>query len=192
MDADRGVSLVELLIVMLVITSVAGISVPVAASVVDANRARQAAAFLSSRFMLARQQAIGSGANVGVVFDWDGSQWTVRVCRDGARNGLRRADIRSGADPCIEGPYSMRQLFPGVEIAVDPLLRGPGGEAGSPNPVRFGSADLVSFAASGSCTAGSVFLRSAGGAEYIVRVAGVTSRIRVMRYERAASAWSTP
>jgi hypothetical protein len=86
----------------------------------------------------------------------------------------------------------MRQLFPGVEIAVDPLLRGPGGEAGSPNPVRFGSADLVSFAASGSCTAGSVFLRSAGGAEYIVRVAGVTSRIRVMRYERAASAWSTP
>jgi type II secretory pathway pseudopilin PulG len=125
MGTDRGASLVELLIVMLVLTSVTGISVPVATSVVDANRARQAAAFLSSRFMLARQQAIGSGANVGVVFDWDGSQWAVRVCRDGARNGLRRADIRSGADPCFEGRTGCGNYFPASRLPSIRCCAGP-------------------------------------------------------------------
>ncbi len=182
-------TMVEVLAAVLVVAALVALSAPAAASVVDASRVRHAAGFLSSRFRLARQEAVGRGVNVGVVFDFVAGAWSLRVCRDGTRNGLRRADIQSGADPCFDGPYDLRSLFPNVEVAVDPALRGPTGEPGSPDPVRFGTADLVSFSPVGSCTAGSLFLRSRGGAQYAVRVGGVTGRIRVLWYESAISGW---
>jgi type II secretory pathway pseudopilin PulG len=188
--SDVGTTVVELLVVLLVIAVSVALSAPVAASVIDASRARHAATFLSSRFRLARQEAVGLGVNVGVVFDQDAAgAWSVRVCRDGTRNGLRRADIQSGADPCFDGPYRVDELFPTVQVYVDPQLRGPAGEPGSPDPVRFGTANLVSFSPLGSCTAGSLFLRSKAGTPYVVRVGGATGRIRVMWYEASVPGW---
>lgn len=188
--SDAGTTIVELLVVLLVIAVSVALSVPVAASVVDASRARHAATFLSSRFRLARQEAVGLGVNVGVVFDQSAAGgWSIRVCRDGSRNGLRRADIQSGDDPCFDGPYRVDELFPSVRVYVDPQLRGPAGEPGSPDPVRFGTANLVSFSPLGSCTAGSLFLRSRAGTQYVVRVGGATGRIRVLWYEAAISGW---
>lgn len=187
--SDRGATVVELLVVSLVVAGLAALSAPVTASVIDASRVRHAASFLSARFRLARQQAVGLGANVGVVFNQTNGHWQVRVCRDGSGNGLRRADIQSGVDPCIDGPHDIAELFSAVDVAVDAALRGPGGEAGSPDPVRFGSANIVSFSPMGSCTAGSLFLRSRAGAQYVVRVGGATGRIRVLWYEPASSVW---
>jgi hypothetical protein len=178
-----------LLIVLLSAGVIAAMAAPLTAGVVEAGRIRHAAGFLSSRFRLARQEAIARSANVGVVFDIEDEGWRLRVCRDGTRNGLRRADVQSGVDPCFDGPYALDELFPSVTIAVDPALRGPGGEPGSADPVRFGSADIVSFSPLGSCTAGSVFLRSRSGQQFTVRVGGLTSRIRVLWYEPAQSAW---
>jgi type II secretory pathway pseudopilin PulG len=188
-QSDLGTTVVELLVVLLVVAVLVALSAPVAASVIDASRARHAASFFSSRFRLARQQAVGLGVNVGVVFDQNGGHWSVRVCRDGTRNGVRRTDIQSGADPCFDGPYQVDELFPSVEVVVDPQLRGPGGEPGSADPVRFGTADLVSFSPVGSCTAGSLFLRSRAGTQYVVRVGGVSGRIRVLWYETAIAGW---
>lgn len=181
--------MVEILVVVLVAVVLVALSAPVAASVIDASRARHAASFVTSRFRLARQQAVSLGVNVGVVFDQTAGRWVVRVCRDGSRNGLRRVDIQSGADPCVDGPYDMAELFSGVDVAVDPALSGPGGEPGSPDPVRFGTANIVSFSPIGSCTAGSLFLRSRAGAQYVVRVGGVSGRIRVLWYELATGTW---
>jgi hypothetical protein len=56
--------------------------------------------------------------------------------------------------------------------------------------VRFGSADLISFSPLGSCTSGSLFLRSRAGAQYIVRVAGGTGRVRVLMHETGG--WKQP
>lgn len=187
--SDSGATIIELLIALMALASLAALTTPVAASVVDASRVRHAAGFLSSRFRLARQEAVGRGVNVGVVFDQVGGKWSVRVCRDGTRNGLRRAEIQSGADPCLDGPHHMDALFPHVSVGVDPLLRGPAGEPGSPDPVRFGSANLISFSPLGSCTAGSLFLRSSSGAQYVVRVGGVNGRIRVFRYDSPNAGW---
>lgn len=182
--SDAGATVLELLIVLLMIVALSAISAPVAASVIDAGRARQAAVFLGTRFRLAHQQAVTLGANVGVVFDQVGGQWQVRVCRDGSRNGLRRADIQSGADPCPDGPHNLTDMFPGVEVGVDPQLRGPSGEPGSPDPVRLGSSNIASFSPIGSSTTGTVFLRSRGGAQYAVRLSGIAGRLRVLWYER--------
>ena len=189
--ADSGATLIELLIALLVVAAMCMFTAPVAANVVDASRVRHAAAFLTSRFRLARQEAINRGANVGVVFDLTGAQWSLRVCRDGTGNGLRRSEILAGTDPCFEGPHELAELFPAVNIAVDPVLRGPVGEPPSPDPVRFGSANMLSFSPLGSCTSGSLFLRSRGGVQYVVRVGGGTGRVRVLFHERVGG-WREP
>ena len=194
MDATRedGASLVEVLVVVAVIMALVGFSVPVSAGVVDAGRARQAASFVASRFRLARIEALNKGANVGVVFDLVSNRWSIRICRDGNRNGLRRADIRTGTDPCVDGPHHFTALFPGVEIAVDPSLQGPGGEPPSPDPVRFGTSDMASFSPNGSCTSGSLFLRTPRSQQYVVRISGVNGRLRVFRFDLGAGLWREP
>jgi len=185
---DQGTTLIELLLVVVVVAVLCSFTAPVAADVVDASRVRHAASFLTSRFRQARQEAVNAATNVGIVFDLVGTRWSLRVCRDGTGNGLRRLEIQAGTDPCFEGPHELTALFPGVDIAVDPALRGPAGEPGSADPVRFGSANMLSFSPMGSCTAGSLFLRSRAGAQYVVRVGGGNGRVRVFRHE-VANGW---
>ena len=189
---DAGASLIDMLLVLAIVAMVTGISVPASGTFVDGSRARQAAAFVASRFRLARIEALNNAANVGVVFDLVGGRWSIRICRDGNRNGLRRADIGTGVDPCVDGPHHFNALFPGVEIAVDPALRGPAGEPPSPDPVRFGTSDMASFSPNGSCTAGSLFLRTPRAEQYVVRMAGVNGRLRVFKYDLGARLWREP
>jgi len=186
---ERGASLIELLIVFVLIAILAAMAAPSTVNAMDAGRARQAAGFLASRLRLAKQQAVLRTASVGLVFNAAGTRWTFRVCVDGNGNGLRRSEITAGQDTCVDGPYDLAQLYPGVSIAVDSALRGPDGEPGSADPVRLGSSDLASFSASGSCTSGSVFVRSAKGEQYLIRIAGTNGRLRILRYDRGSRAW---
>jgi prepilin-type N-terminal cleavage/methylation domain-containing protein len=187
--ADPGVSLLELLIVVTVALILAGFALPTTAAAIDEGRGRQAAAFVAGRLRDAKQQAVTRTAAAGLVFDFTGGRWTFRLCVDRNASGLRRADLRVNKDTCVDGPVDVAGLFPGVSVAVDGSIRGPEGDAPSSDPVRFGASDLASFSPSGGCTAGSIFIRSARGAQYAVRVAGVTGRLRVLRYDAAARTW---
>ena len=185
----EGYSLIELLLVLIAATTFISITLPMTAVSTDAERARHAASFVATRFRLARQQAVARTASVGLVFDQLNGRWVVRVCADANGNGLRRAEVNAGIDRCLDGPHDLETMFPGVRVAVDSSLQGPGGEPGSPDPVRFGASNIASFSSSGSCTAGSLFLRSARDVQYAVRVAGVTGRTRILRYNAAAGTW---
>lgn len=159
-------------------------AVPQTAGMTEAARARQAASFIAARARQARQEAILHGANVGLVFDFVAGRWLIRGCRDGTGNGLRRAEIQSGADPCSDGPFDIGQLFPGLSIGVDATIRGPAGEPPNADPVRFGNANLASFSPIGTCTSGSLYLRSRNGSQYAIRILGGSGRLRVLRYDR--------
>jgi hypothetical protein len=185
----NGASLPEALIVLALAGLVSAIALPVTAASVDAGRAWEAASFVTSKLRLARQQAAVRTSSVGLVFDDVAGRWMIRVCVDGNRNGLRRAEILDGTDRCPEGPFELESLFPGAHVAVDGSLRGPDGEPGSSEAVRFGRSDIASFSPGGSCTAGSLFVRSAKGVQYAVRVAGVTGRTRILRYDPGTSVW---
>lgn len=185
----EGYSLVELLVVLVAATTFISITLPMTAVTRDAERARHAASFVATRFRLARQQAVARTASVGLVFDQLNGRWVVRVCADDNGNGLRRSEVTAGIDRCLDGPHDLETMFPGVRVAVDSSLRGPGGEPGSPDPVRFGASNIASFSPSGSCTAGSLFLRSARDVQYAVRIAGITGRTRILRYNPAAGIW---
>jgi hypothetical protein len=189
---DRGATLLEVLLVVALVVLVVSLATPLTGAAVEAERIRQAATFISARFQHARQRAVAASASVGVVFDTTGGRSVFRVCVDGNGNGLRRAEIDAGQDSCPEGPYDLGVLFPGVRIAVDAALRGPDGEPGSADAVRFGRSEMASFSPAGTCSSGSLFLKSATGAQYVVRVAGVTARTRVLRYDTATGHWSEP
>jgi len=168
----------------------AGMAVPVTASAIDSSRARHAAGFVASRLRLARQQAVYKTRFVGVVFQQTAiGRWRFTICVDGNGNGIRRAETASGKDPCSEGPYDLADMFADIAIAVDPTLGGPEGSAASPNPVRFGSSQIASFSPAGSCTAGTVYLRSRKGVQYAIRVGNVTGRTRILRYEPGSRRW---
>lgn len=190
--SEAGATVVELLAVAGVFAVMAAIAAPLTATAADAGRIRQAAAFVSSRFRLARVEAVNRSAHVGVVFDFVNGRWRLRICRDATGNGLRRAEIASGLDPCFDGPHEFAAMFPGVDIAVDAGLVGPAGEPGSSDPVRFGTPDIASFAPTGGCTAGSLFLRSARGQQYAIRMAGANARLRVFRFDSGAGVWAQP
>jgi hypothetical protein len=101
---------------------------------------------------------------------------------------VRRADITRGRDVCTPA-VTLSDLYTGVAIAVDASLPDPDGGPGSSDPVRFGASDLASFTPAGTATAGTVFLRTSGGVQFAVRVAGVTARTRVLRYESGRRQW---
>jgi type II secretory pathway pseudopilin PulG len=180
----------EVLLVLALVAVVLGLTAPAVGSVRDAGRLRQAAGYLGSKIRWARQQAASTGVHTAVVFDRVAGAWTFRLCHDGNGNGVRRAELASGTDPCGRTVEQLPSLFPGVDIGVDAGLRGPSGEPGSADAVRLGSADLMSCSPAGSCTSGTVFIRSVRGAHSAVRIAGVTGRTRILRHDRTG--WREP
>jgi hypothetical protein len=135
-------------------------------------------------------QAVARSATSAIVFDQVDGQWRLRRCVDGNGNGVRRADIARGQDTCAAGAIEIGGLFSGVGIGVDPALPDPDGGPGSTDAVRFGGSDIASFSPVGTATAGTVYLRSAGGVQFAVRVAGVTGRTRVLRFDTARHRWT--
>jgi hypothetical protein len=189
-SAALGATLTDLVMAMAVVLVMSGLSAPVIANAVEDGRLRHAAGFIATRFRLARSRAAATSTAIAVLFDrTTGGRWQFRVCEDGNGNGVRRADVDAGRDRCVDGPHDLAALFPGVAVGSDPAIRGPDGEPGSVDPVRFGAGDLASFSPAGTCTSGSLWLRSRSGSQFSVRVAGVTGRARVLRYDRAAALW---
>jgi hypothetical protein len=180
---------VEVIIALVLAITLAGLALPATASALDDGRARQAAGFAAGELRDAKQQAVMRGASVGLAFDLAGTRWTYRRCVDGNANGVRRADMKIGKDRCAD-PIDVSALFPGVSVAIDPTIRGPDDDPPSADPVRFGASNLASFSPAGSCSAGTLFLRSARGVQFAVRVAGVTGRMRVLRYNPGTRKWS--
>jgi type II secretory pathway pseudopilin PulG len=185
-----GVSLVELTITLAIVALTAAMAAPVFASSIDAGRARQAAQYLAAECRNARTQAVARSAASALVFDEVAGRWRIRRCLDGNGNGVRRADISAGRDVCADGSIELGELFSGVVIGVDPSLPDPDDGNGQSDPVRFGASNLASFTPAGTATAGTVYVRSAGGAQFAVRVAGVTGRTRVLHYETSLHQWT--
>lgn len=184
-----GTSLIELTIALGIVSLIASMSAPVLAGAADAGRAREAAQFLAAECRSARAEALSRTTTASLVFDIVNGRWRFRKCVDGNGNGTRRADITGGRDTC--GPSAeVSELFSGVHVDVPVGLPDPDGGAPTNGAVRLGSSDIASFTPVGTATAGTVYLRSDGGAQYAVRVAGATGRVRVLRYDAAAHNWS--
>lgn len=186
---SEGMSLVELTIALAIVSLASLMSAPVLAGAADAGRAREAAQFLAAQCRAARMEAIARNTTASVVFDVVAARWRFRRCVDGNGNGMRRADITSGRDTCLQST-DVAELFQGVRVEVPAGLPDPDGGSPTNGAVRFGSSDIASFAPAGTASAGTVYLRSERGVQYAIRVAGITGRVRVLRYETVSRTWS--
>jgi len=186
---EAGVSLVELLMVGACLVLVAGMSAPAVARAVDAARARHAAGVIASWIREGRHQAVARTRAAGVVFDQtEDGRWSLRSCQDGNANGLRRRDVDAGIDTCRRA-LTVDDAFPGVSLALPDGVRGPDGRTAGTDPVRFGRGDMASCSPAGTCSPGTCFVLSRGGALYAVRLAGATGRLRILRYDEGSAAW---
>jgi hypothetical protein len=185
-----GFCWVDVLLTLVLMMTTAAMAVPLMARTAEATRVRDAAGFVAGRIRLAKQSAAAANRSVAVVFDEGARGWSLRICRDDDGNGVRRADIASGRDRCVEGPWVLADLFPRLTVALDPALPGIDDEPAGGEAVRFGRSAMASCSNAGGCTPGTIFLRGSSGDQYAVRVGGTTGRTRALRFDRGTARWT--
>lgn len=188
--ADRGMSLIELLFVVSITGTLAAVAIPVSTSAVDEFRARSAARHVAQQVARLRAEAVKRSAFVGLQFVADGGDYRYTSYVDGNANGIRTADITSGADPRVREPEMLGWNFPGVTFGIAAGVPDADNQAvTSPDGVRIGSAHILSLSPNGSATPGTLYVMSVHGAQYAVRVLGATGRARVLKFDRSTNRW---
>lgn len=187
----RGFSLVESLVVLALATSVLVAALPVFAGLADTADAAAAARYLATRLAAARADASRRQRTVALRVTTAPAA-AVETFVDGDGDGISAADIAAGIDARIAGPDLLAVHFPRVRLAiaadVPAIDDGPALHAGD-DPVRLGTTDQISVSPLGTSTSGTVYLASRYGVQFAVRVAGVTGRARVFRFDAGARAW---
>ena len=135
-----------------------------------------------SQFRLAYSRAVRTGLYTAIRFERqdDGTVWYA-VYEDGDGDGVLSADIRSGQDRRLSGPFPLSGGAPGVRIGFNPGVPAIPPDRGllSGDPVRFGVSDILSFSPLGTATPGTFYL-AGDGSQAAVRVTGGTARVRLM------------
>jgi prepilin-type N-terminal cleavage/methylation domain-containing protein len=179
---DRGFTLVETLVVVAIVLVMAVAALPpFRAHFADAHLVGAGQQF-KSQFRLAHSAAVRGGVYTAIRFERhdDGTVWYA-VYRDGNANGVRSADIASGQDERVSGPFPLSGGAPGVWVGINPGIPAPPPEHGqlSGDPVRFGTSDILSFSPFGTATPGTFYL-AGDASQAAVRVTGGSARVRLM------------
>jgi hypothetical protein len=166
------------MVVLFVILILVTITVPPALGLAREYHLRGAAHGLRGLIRQVRSLAAAQARYAGIVFDEVSGEPFMSVHVDGNGNGIRRAEVESGIDPRVRGPWLLTSEFPGVRYGAPP--------AGASDPglpgLRIGASRILSFSPLGSSTSGSILLSNEYGLVYGVVVFGPTGRTRVGRY----------
>jgi len=181
----RGHSLVELLVVLGIIMVMAAVALPQFRPMfADAHLVGAGKAF-RTQFRLAASAAVRGNVYTAIRFERRGAEVWYATYRDGNDNGIRSADIRSGRDELVAGPFP---LAVGATVRVGFLPRVPAipPDRGTleGDPIRFGSSDILSFSPLGTATPGTFYL-AGDGAQAAVRVTPGSARVRLMIWRGA-------
>jgi hypothetical protein len=175
-----------------ILVTLAAMTLPQLLSGLDDVRAGMAARYLAHRMGLARLEAIKRSARVGFRFESAGDGYRYAAYLDGNGNGLRTADITAGIDPILGEGERIGDRFAGVSFSLgDGIPDVDGSVAPGASPVRFGSAGILTFTPLGTASSGTVYIRSRTGAQYAVRVLGVSARTRVLHFDTGQARWVT-
>ena len=178
----RGTSLTELLVVLLILGLVFALSLPALSDLLAEEGLATAAREVSGILNMARSRAVFQGVDVGVKWISSGGDLVLSVYQDGNGNGVTTADIRTGVDRLVGGPYWLRGKYPGISFSFVPGFDGldPGGAPiGSvTDPLRFGRSDICSFSPIGKASPGTVYLSNKKRRQAAVRVTPANAKIQ--------------
>lgn len=185
---STGTSLIEVTLVLAIVSCLLGVGLPALTNVTEARRARDAAEFVAGQLRMARQRAVLTGRHNAIVFEDLAGETGWRVCEDRDWDGVSREDIGAGVDRC-EGPAQALSLwFSQVRVGYAPGVPNLEGDIDAA-PLRFGLARMAVFSPTGTSSSGTLAVLGEGGNQFMVRVAGVTGRTRVLRFDRGRRVW---
>jgi len=190
--APHGFTLIELMLAMSVSVVLVGIALPVGGDALDDMRARAAARYLSGRIAANRLAAINRSRSIGIRFTPAIPDYAFAAYVDGNANGIRTADILSGADSLTGTSRQLGSDFRGVHFGLAIGISDVDGiRNSSSDGVRIGTARILTLSPDGTATSGTLYLQG-GHAQYAVRVLGATGRTRVLKYESGSRSWVSP
>lgn len=187
-----AVSLLDMMFVLALSATLAGMAVAQTLGALDDMRAVAAARYVSSRLQQTRIEAIARGHRAALRFDQVANGYAYRTFVDGNRNGVLSADIQSGVDRPIDPSDALGHRFAGVEFGAIPGL--PSVDPPSPppgtDPIRTGASDMVTFTPIGTATSGSLYIRGRNHIQLVVRIFGQTGKTRVLRFDSRHQQWN--
>ena len=181
----------EVIFVVALISTTAGLALPQLAGSLEEIRSRAAVRYLTARLQKIRTEAVMRSANVGVRFTADGRGFTFGTFADGNGDGIRASDIAAGIDTRITPEERLSDHAAGVDFGVLPGLPAVDSSSAPPgsDPIRTGPSDLLVFTPLGTTTSGSLYIRSASR-QYVVRLLGETGRTRILAFDPRQQTWS--
>src|SRR5688572_30735677 len=120
---SAGYTLIELLLVTSIVATLAALSVPVTAGVLDEVRTAMAARYLEGRILNARATAVRRSTRVALRFEPVDGDYRFGEFADGNGNGVRSSEIAAGLDPEIAPARRLSDFFPGIVFGVQPGVR---------------------------------------------------------------------
>lgn len=177
----RGFSLVELVVVVGLMLTLAAVAFPAFRPLFAESHLVGAGQAFRTQFRLAASMAVRSNAYTAIRFETRGSDVWYAVYRDGNQNGVRAADIASGKDTLVSGPFPLTSGAPTVHVGINPGTPAIPPDTGllGGDPIQFGRSDTLSFSPLGSATPGTFYL-AGDSAQAAVRVTPGTARVRLM------------
>jgi type II secretory pathway pseudopilin PulG len=178
---ERGVSLVEMTVVVACIIVLAAIAAPSVRAYSARAQVLAAGQKFRTEFFKARTEAIFSGRQTAIRFESCPEGTCYSVYRDGEMDGISSEDIRRGIDYRVAGPFPLTAGLTGVRVGINPGVPQIPPERGmlGGDPIRFGVSRMISFTPLGGATPGTFYL-AGDSFQAAVRVTGSTSRVRLM------------
>ena len=178
-----GHTLVEMLVAAAIMIVAAAISVPYLKAYSAESHLLGSARQFKARFRMAYSMAVRRGVYTAIRFEQTGSQWRYSIYVDGDWDGVQSADIASGRDVRVAGPFPLGSGADGVRVAINAGVPAPPPDSGmlepGSDPIRFGPSNMLSFSPLGTATPGTFYL--AGEVrQAAVRVTGGSARVRIM------------
>ncbi len=195
-ELQTGFSLVEALVLFAVAMTLATVGLPSLFEWTSGLRVDLAAGEMVGVMHQARGYAARYNVKVAVKFRTEpGGIVTHALYRDGDGDGVRTADINSGADPEVRPPRRLAYFSRRIRFGFPPgrAPRDPGNPRRRldrlEDPIRFNRSDLASFGPRGTSTPGTVYLTDGRRHLSAVRVNNRAGRIRVLRYDVESEVW---
>jgi len=187
--AAQGFTLTELLLVVALVATLAGIALPLTNEALDELRTAAATRYIAGKVRNARMDAVKRSTAVALRFEAASPDYTFAFYIDGNGNGVRAADISRGIDYTREPRQRLHDHFAGVRFILGAGVPDvDGNTTGGTDGVRIGAARILTTSPDGTATSGTLYVRGRR-AQYAVRILGVTGRTRVLKYDTGGRRW---
>ncbi len=191
---DRGMSLVELAVLVAVVAMVAAVAVPALGDARRAAALASAAGRVRGLMFRCRAVAVMEQRSTGLVFERrpDGA-WRCLIAADGDGDGILRRDIERGIDPVISEIVEFAPHEAGLGILEGEFVPDPAGRGrlrgDLADPVRAGRGDIISFTPDGHVTPASVYLSDRRARMRVLRTYGASGRVVSLAWRSGWVEW---